>query len=201
MHLFDFLFPPRVDQALIRDVSIDTFLQALRPHAVPTTPETVALLPFASAEVRAAIHEAKYHCSAHAFDLLGASVVEYLRDSDSELRKPVLVPIPLGRARRKERGYNQVEEVVMRASKELGIHMENDMLVRTRETASQVSLTREARRENMHGAFTCSRGGIDSKHTYILVDDVITTGATLQSAIEALRAAGAIHIVPIALAH
>jgi ComF family protein len=200
MHFFDFLFPPRADEALIRDISVDAFLQTFRPHAIPTKPETVALFSFAEPVVRSAIHEAKYHESSHAFDLLSTALTEYLRDADDQLRNPILMPIPLGKERRKERGYNQAEEIALRASKELGVLVETSLLMRMRETASQVSLPSEARRENMRGAFRVTRS-ISPAHTYIVIDDVITTGATLQSAIDALTEAGATHILPIALAH
>ena len=73
-------------------------------------------------------------------------------------------------------------------------------LVRTRETISQVSLAREKREENMRGAFRAAHS-IDPSHTYIVIDDVITTGATLQAAVDALKEAGAVHIIPLALAH
>ena len=78
--------------------------------------------------------------------------------------------------------------------------METDLLVRTRETVSQISLAREKREENTRGAFKATRRA-DPTYAYIVVDDVITTGATLQSAIDALREADAEHIIPLALAH
>jgi predicted amidophosphoribosyltransferase len=108
--------------------------------------------------------------------------------------------VPLGKIRRKERGFNQVEEVARRTAKELGIPVDASLLERTRETASQVSLDRDAREKNMKSAFkaTCA---LDPSQTYIVIDDVVTTGATLQAAIDALKKAGAEHIIPLALAH
>ena len=94
-----------------------------------------------------------------------------------------------------------------RAVQELGIKIETGLLVRTRETISQISLAREKREENMRGAFSASprlrRTSIAeiNKSTFIIVDDVITTGATLQSAINALKDAGAENVIPLALAH
>ena len=175
-----------------------------------TRPATVALLAFSDSRVRSAIHEAKYHGSEYAFSLLASALAEYLRDADDVGRRTshiVIVPVPLGRQRRKERGFNQVEEVARRAAKQLGSTVDASLLERTRETASQVSLAREKREENMRDAFTASlklrsAGGADaSTYTYVLLDDVITTGATLQAAIDALKEAGALHIIPIALAH
>lgn len=201
LRFFDFLFPPREDELVLRDVSEDAFLPQLTPRFIPETrPGTTALLPLNSMLVRAAIHEAKYHGSAHAFNLLALSLAEYLREADENIRKPVIVPVPLGKVRHKERGFNQVEEVVWRAAKELGITVDTTLVERTRETASQVSLARTAREENMRDAFRATHAA-DSARTYIVVDDVLTTGATLQAVIVALQKAGAAHLVPIALAH
>jgi predicted amidophosphoribosyltransferase len=110
------------------------------------------------------------------------------------------VPIPLGAGRRKERGYNQAEEIARRAGATLSIPLEAAALIRTRETASQVSLPKWRRRENMLGAFDAAQQA-DPALLYIVVDDVCTTGATLLAAATALRAAGARKILPIALAH
>lgn len=201
LRFFDFLFPPRVDEAVLRDVPADAFFALMAPRAVPEThPETLTLFPFTAAPVRAAIHEAKYHGNERAFALLAAALADYLRDADEGFRNPLIVPIPLGRARSRERGFNQVEEIASRAARELGIATDAALLKRTRETASQVSLPRGARLENMRGAFSAARP-LDPARTYIVIDDVITTGATLQAAVDALRDTGAIHIIPLALAH
>ena len=209
MGFFDFLFPPRVDELALRDVSSDDFLAKVAPRLVPATrPGAVALLPFNDPSARAAIHEAKYHGSDTAFSYLAAVLADYLRDADdlsaTRFNLVALVPVPLGKARRKERGFNQVEEVARRAGKELNIPVDAALLARTRETVSQVSLLRHAREENMRGAFRVPQGAanrIDPAHAYIVLDDVLTTGATLQAAIDALTDAGASHIIPLALAH
>lgn len=199
--LFDLLFPPRADDLAIRDVTDDAFLAHLAPVPVPkTSPATIALFPFASASVRSAIHEAKYHGSERAFKLFATALADYLRDADDIGANSVIVPIPLGNARRRERGFNQVEEVAKRGASSCGISLEASILLRTRETLSQTALSREARKENMRGAFSAAHV-LDPRTTYLLLDDVITTGATLQAAIDALKDAGAMHILPIALAH
>jgi ComF family protein len=201
--LLTLIFPLRSGEEIVRALEEDTFLALLSPELVErTTPPTIALFPFRNQTVRAVIHEAKYHGMHKACALLGSALTEYLRDSDrlDGLRDCVLVPIPLGKARRKKRGFNQAEEVARRASKELGIPLETTLLTKTRETASQVSLPRIERLENMRGAFSFARKA-SPELTYILVDDVTTTGATLLAAIVALKEAGATSILPIALAH
>ncbi len=214
MGLFDFLFPPRVDELALRGISDDDFLALVKPRIVPETrPGTVALLSFGDASVRAAIHEAKYHGNERAFRLLGSALADYLRDADdirtTRLNLVSLVPVPLGRERKKERGFNQAEEVARRALRSLDdrFALNINLLERVKETQTQVSLERRRREENMSGAFSASprlrrtSAAEISKCTYIIIDDVITTGATLQAAIDALREAGAENVIPLALAH
>ncbi|TSC71267.1 MAG: amidophosphoribosyltransferase-like protein [Parcubacteria group bacterium Gr01-1014_49] len=197
----DFLFPPRTDEAIVRDISDTAFLALLAPQIVAATkPETAALFPFGAAAVRAAIHEAKYRGNERAFELLSIALVDYLHDHDETARRSAIVPVPLGKMRLKERGFNQTEKIAKRVAATLGISVDTTLLVRTRETVSQVSLPRAARKENMRGAFGAAHPA-DPSYTYIVIDDVITTGATLQAAIDALREAGAQHIIPLALAH
>ncbi len=216
--LFELLFPTRADEKRVRDCSPDDFLALLAPEIVGGGGLIVtALLPFPDDSVRAAIHEAKYHGNEKAFMLLASALAEYLHELVSEnvgFTKPniVLVPVPLGKERRRERGFNQVEEVTRRALRsfsEVGttdvkIITSPNLLVRTRETTSQVSLPRRERLSNMRGAFQCptrleERSG--AEHTYIVCDDVVTTGATLASACSALKSAGAQNVLAIAWAH
>jgi ComF family protein len=201
MWLLDLLFPVRSDESRLREVTVDEFLSLVAPRIISaTTPASVARLSYGTKTVRAAIHEAKYHGSEQAFTLLAAVLAEYLRDHDEIGRDTVIVPVPLGSARRKERGFNQVEEVLKRAAGAVGGALDTSILERVRDTESQVSLPRERRAPNMRGAFRAAHP-LSPIVTYFLVDDVLTTGATLEAAIDALKSAGAEHIIPIACAH
>ena len=150
-----------------------------------TSPGTVAILPYHDERVRSAIHEAKYHGSEHAFDILALALVEYLRDADDaqdmvtlEQLNLVLVPIPLGKKRKKERGYNQAEEIAKRAAKQFDCMVDANLLMRTRETTSQVSLQRHDSRKKYERSIRLhSKLGERSGITYIILDDVLTTGA------------------------
>lgn len=195
----DILFPVRDDEAATRTLSNELFLPLLKPRTIhKTDPATTALLPFGDDRVRSVLHEAKYHGNEHSFSLLASVLTTHLRTQ--ELKQAVLIPVPLGRKRLRTRGFNQVEEVLKCSSKELGLPVDANSLVRTKETISQVSLPRFARAKNMQGAFSVTHP-LDPSCTYILVDDVLTTGATLQSALQALKSAGALQLVSIALAH
>jgi ComF family protein len=96
----------------------------------------------------------------------------------------ILVPVPLHRSRQRERGFNQARQL----AKHLGLPVIN-ALARTRNTASQADLPASKRGANVRGAFV-ARAGVDGL-TIVLVDDVATTGATLNACAAVLLDAGA----------
>lgn len=185
----------------MRELSEEDVLALLDPRMVDSTrPATTALVPFSEPRIRAVLHEAKYHGNRKALNLLGAIVAAYLREADMDIAKIRMVPVPLHTERYRERGYNQAEEIAKRAARVVDAALDTGLLVRARETLSQVALERRERELNLLGAFAAT-GPADAGLLYIVFDDVITTGATLQAAIDALREAGAEHIFPVALAH
>lgn len=110
----------------------------------------------------------------------------------------LLVPVPLDPARRRARGYNQAEEL----ARELATTWQRPLataLRRTRATRPQVGLDRQARRENVRGAFAW-RGAALAGGRVLLIDDVLTTGATAEACAVALKAAGASWVGLLAIA-
>jgi ComF family protein len=105
-------------------------------------------------------------------------------------RPDLLVPMPLHWTRRLVRGYNQAALVAEVVGAELGIPVRH-LLRRTRRTRAQARLDREARQRNLAHAFAVPRRAICENRSIVLLDDVLTTGATLSAASEALRQAGA----------
>ena len=100
-----------------------------------------------------------------------------------------LVPVPLSRARERERGFNQAHLIAEHLAARLGRRVEAGWLTRVRPTASQSDLGAEERRVNVRGAFVAA-ARVAGRHV-VLVDDVLTTGATAAECVRALRAAGA----------
>lgn len=205
--LIDAVFPPRATERLAQDATEETLSALVSPLAIPRDGgETVALLPYRDPLVSALVIEAKYHGSRKACELLGAALADYLaalaEDEDSFAETGfALIPMPLSPERFRERGYNQAERITACALARLGYGNAPDVdtLERMRDTAQQTRLGGKERRENMKGAFRAH--GVDPSLAYVVVDDVVTTGATFAAAEEALRAAGASRVICVALAH
>ena len=136
--------------------------------------------------VRELIHELKYSGTVELANLLGAMLVYAI--SVNELADFVLVPVPLHSQRITERGFNQAELLTQQITKRVGMKSES-VLNRVRATLSQTKLTRVERLRNVQGAFSC-RGEVEDK-TILLVDDVMTTGATLEECAKTLKRVGA----------
>lgn len=105
-------------------------------------------------------------------------------------RRPpdLLVPSPASRARLRERGFNPAAELARRLSRELRLDWDPGILLKVRHTPPQTGLSRAQRRRNLRDAFRC--GEVTGRRIAV-VDDVTTTGATLEALARALRAAGA----------
>ena len=111
---------------------------------------------------------------------------------DVELERAVLVPVPLSASRFRERGYNQSAELARAVAPAWGIPVREDVLERVRATKTQTRLTPGERARNVSGAFrACAdRASLRGLHI-MLVDDVVTTAATLNACAGALHAGGA----------
>ena len=113
--------------------------------------------------------------------------------AETSISPDIITPVPLHLTRERERGYNQSELLATGISKSTGIPMANGLLARVRNTPPQVSMsTPEERRRNVVGAFEC--GGDAAGKRVLLVDDVVTTGATVAECSAQLRQAGAASI-------
>lgn len=106
-------------------------------------------------------------------------------------RPQLLVPVPLHAERRRERGYNQAELIARPLSKEFGIRLAADLLVRTKPRPPQLLLSRSERWKSVRGAYVTPAGRQVDNVCILLVDDVFTTGATLDACSRALKRAGA----------
>jgi len=147
--------------------------------------------------LREAVHWLKYRgCTALAGplgNLMAAYWVQHPMQAD------VIVPVPLHAARLRERGYNQAALLAREMVCQVGLVMDEQTLIRQRATASQVGLNASQRKENVHNAFRCSGDSLAGKQV-LLIDDVCTTGATLEACAVALYEGGARGVQALTLA-
>lgn len=125
----------------------------------------------------------------------------------AEVRSPLIVPVPLFQSRERERGFNQArllaEGLIHQVAKSPGrtkLKVETRLLIRTRQTKPQAGLRFKARKENVKGAFAIAKPESLRGKRVILVDDVMTTGATLSACASALKKEGASKVFALALA-
>jgi len=126
-------------------------------------------------------------------DAMGERLARLNWPNDVVVERAALVPVPLARVKQRARGYNQAAVLARAVSARWGLPMWDDVLYRTRDTPSQTRLTPGERLANVHRAFSLGDGAearIRGQHL-ILVDDVLTTGATLNACATALFEAGA----------
>ena len=128
----------------------------------------------------------KFHRDLAAGRLLAQAMAASL---SRQARPDALVPVPLHRSRLRERGFNQALELARPLGRMLGVPVRSDLLLRTRRTAPQSRLDAGARVGNLRHAFEACVRSAPPLHV-ALVDDVMTTGATLHAAADALFDAG-----------
>ena len=111
------------------------------------------------------------------------------------------MPVPLHRSRRRIRGFNQAEELARELARETGIPLFTDVLLREKKTVAQKSLGADARIRNLAAAFRAEEGLVRERkiRRVILVDDIYTTGSTLEACSQVLRAAGVEKVLCICL--
>jgi ComF family protein len=149
---------------------------------------------FHSGPLREAIHHFKYEDLRSLAGPLGRLMSEGWESlAPQEQAVDAIVPVPLHPARQRQRGYNQASLLAREVGAHLQIPVIDNVLIRTKATTPQVGLGIQERRANVQDAFRCSVDDLSGKQV-MLLDDVCTTGATLQSACAALQQAGTLSV-------
>ena len=199
LYIVDLLLPPRRTELLVRSLNLQ-ILESLSSEDG---------LPYHDPRITALVWELKYYGTKRAAALAGGYLSEVLLAiAAEELGAPLLVPVPMQKTRRRERGHNQTEllcEHVMLALRSLGgegpvLEYKPNALTRPVNTKTQQGLPRAERLKNIKNSMRVFDAEIVRGRVCIVVDDVTTTGATLAEAKRALRAAGAraVHLVALA---
>lgn len=154
---------------------------------------------------RRLIHRFKYDpYTRNLKEALAGIVIEHLviakNNAEKIWRNGILLPIPMEKKKLKFRGYNQAGELAKELSEIIKIPAIEGILIKTRPTLSQMQLSKEKREENLIGAFKIKSPVALSGKKVFLVDDVYTTGATMEECAKVLRAAGVKQVWGIAIA-
>jgi ComF family protein len=154
------------------------------------------------------LRKAILHLKFHGREYLGHRLGALLARAWEALPEPesaIVAPVPLHPSRRRERGFNQAEVLARGLVRSLrkeksGLRLVAGSLRRIRATVPQVGLSVRARRENVSGVFSVGRPEDVRNRTVVVVDDVMTTGATLSACAAALKRAGAARVLALSLA-
>lgn len=112
-------------------------------------------------------------------------------DSLKKNKDVILIPVPLYKNKLKQRGFNQAEEIAKELSKYLKIPIFNNLLIKIKPTPAQVELDKKQRKNNIKGVFSVKNPKAIKQKKILLVDDIFTTGSTLEECAKILKEAGA----------
>lgn len=189
--VLDLIFPPRCEVCRSpsqEGLCVNCFgqIKFMKPHL------GVHSLSVYDGVLREAIHRFKFKKRKRLAEPLGVLLVKYLSfASNLNINEmDAIVPVPLHKKRLKARGFNQVELLANFISRYHDVPVEH-VLERVKETHPQFDLPRQARQQNVAGAFRVREPGAVFNKRLLLLDDIYTTGATITECAKALRIAGA----------
>ena len=148
--------------------------------------------------VKRAVWLLKYNGKYSIATILARAMSDKIAEELSELEafenftEPVVIPIPLSKKRLKERGFNQAELLAKATAEKLGVALKTGLLKKIKDTPPQArTSSRKQRFENIRGSFEVAPDPVLKEARIVLIDDVLTTGATMSEAASALKKAGA----------
>ncbi len=150
-------------------------------------------------DVRRSVYRFKYGGRKEYGEFYGRELAEHLGKTILSWKPDVLVPVPLHGSRKRMRGYNQAEVLARETGKRLDIRVDTHLITRARKTMPQKMLSPAMRQNNLKRAFKIVKNVVEL-NTIIIVDDIYTTGSTVDAMTAVLREAGIKHVYFITLA-
>lgn len=177
-----------------------------RPIDVRLSLEEIWSVAVYDGVLRELIHQFKYKEKKYLANPLGKLLVDFVEEYLEEEGFDYIIPIPLEKARQKKRGYNQAELLARVLGEAVNKPILTNLVKRRKKTKPQFGLNKEERFENLSGAFKISKSGKEdvptiTGMTVLLLDDLATTGATLDECAKALKRAGVSEVYALVLAH
>jgi len=208
--IVSFIFPPDPLTRELETMTFSEFAKKVRQIEFIKSPSTLAIGSYHDPLVRQAVWELKYRDNPKISSLLGQLIYEELFLELSEEKifgkhlPPILIPIPLSAKRLRERGFNQIEvlcEKIKKLDRENLLDYQPKILVKTRNTPPQTKISRQKRLANLTNCFAVKFPEKIVGRKIILLDDVLTTGATITEARRTLLASDAKSVTAITVAH
>lgn len=149
------------------------------------------------------IHQLKYKGNVDSGMVLGRMLGLELITSDIFSSVDCLIPVPLHKSKKRKRGYNQSEIIASGMSEVMGVPVRTDVLQRKKFTETQTKRSRISRWQNVDGIFELKSNSLIGGEEILLVDDVITTGATIEACVKQLQQVSnvTIHIATVAFSN
>jgi ComF family protein len=208
--LLDFILPKEESVISIEKMSEEEIINILENASEIKNPLYTAIFHYKNKLTRKVIWEIKYRGNNKILQTFSKILYGYILDSIYDrvifenFDKPLLIPIPISRKSLRERGFNQTERIVreiINLDKKENFEYIPNSLIKTKETISQSKIkNRTERLKNLYGCFSADNNIVAGRNI-ILIDDVITTGRTLDEAVKTLKNAGAKKIIGFAIAH
>lgn len=199
--LVDFIFPPNPEELILRTISPLKLVEtASKPN--PTEYSFIeAVLSYKDPLVKELIWQIKYKKNKAALELAGHILFEALSRKSGKF---LLVPVPISNKRRRERGYNQCELIVneiIKLDNSKRFSSDFSLIRRMKHIEKQTFMKRNERLKNTENIFEVTNNGFDKNTKIIIIDDVSTTGSTLNEARNAFLQAGFTEVYCQVIAH
>ena len=147
------------------------------------------------------VYSFKYGGNKYLCKVISKFMIDFFDSLKDELSIDLVVPVPLGEKRLKRRGFNQAQMLAEDIAKHFSFELNVTAVVRSKNTDTQTSMTRAQRLENVKGAFSITDKQQVRGKNILLIDDIVTTGATCDEISTILKRAGAKNVYVLAFCH
>lgn len=205
------ILPKDKETIYLESLTPTELLEKIAPARIMEKDGFIAMFDYKDPLCRKAIWQVKYKAnekiSSNFASLFYDLILEEISDESTFLnfKNIFIIPIPCSKKRLREKGFNQTEILVkeiLRLDKEKIFKFDNNILVKTKETEHQVNVkNREKRLKNLEGSFSVLQPEKIKNSCIVVLDDVITTGATMSEAKKVLKKSGTKKIICMAVAH
>jgi len=189
----------------------DSCVYSIRRAERETNKDIVAIYDYRDPIIKRAIWNLKYYKQKYIGKILGQILYEAFIEDIADIKVlsgglPIIViPVPLSKTKKKTRGYNQAEIIAnsfVNCAKNTDLELNTDTINKNIDTTPQARITnRNKRLRNVHGAFKILRPDLVIGRTFIIIDDVTTTGGTITEIIKILKLSKAKKVIGLAIAH